>query len=489
MSPATRRSGAVVLAIVGACVPPQAAPKTPDWVNDTSSYGANTTQTAGIADRYRATATKILATARADRGAYAKLTELTVTIGHRLSGSPELDRAIAWAAATMKADGLEVHTEKVMVPRWVRGPEEAAIVTPAPRTLHLIGLGGSVATPKGGLTAPLVVVHDWKELEAKRDRVKGAIVLYDVPMPAWTAKDGPGYGKTVGYRFAGADQASKRGAVGMLVRSLTARSLGTPHTGALGYAGDVPKIPAAAVTVEDAELLDHLAARGPVTVHLRLDEQQLPDVASANVIGELVGKDKPDEVVVIGGHIDSWDVGQGAHDDGAGIVTMMEVGRVLKRLGLQPRRTIRIVLFTNEENGTRGAKAYAADHAAELGKHVLAIESDTGGFTPRGFSTGHHDAEAGKRARARVAEIATLLAPLHATRVADGHGGTDIEPMEAAGVPQVGLEVDTSHYFDYHHTEADTLDKVDPQQLADDVAAVAVLAFVVADLPDRIDLP
>jgi carboxypeptidase Q len=490
---------AIALALA-ACEPQAAAPKAPDWVSDTSTFRAGSAAaSAGVADRYRAVAQKIIAEARSDRGAYIKLDELTTTIGHRLAGSPELDQAIAWAAKAMKADGLEAHTEKVMVPHWARGAEEAAIVTPQPRQLHLIGLGGSVATPKGGITAPIVVVHDWKELDANKDRIKGAIVVYDVPMPAWTEEHGSGYGQVVPFRFAGPSQAGKLGAVAVLVRSVTARSLATPHTGALGYADDPadlidgvrgqPKIPAAALTVEDTELVARLAKRGPVTIHLRLDEQMLPDVESANVIGELPGTDKRDEVVVIGGHIDSWDVGQGAHDDGAGIVTMMEVGRVLKQLKLQPRRTIRIVLFTNEENGVRGAKAYAKDHAAELPKTVLAVESDSGGFSPRGFSTGHKDAEAGKRMRARIAEITTLLAELHATRVGDGHGGTDIGAMADAGVPQVGLDVDNRLYFDYHHTEADTLDKVDPQQLADDVAAVAVLAYVVADLPDRVDAP
>jgi carboxypeptidase Q len=215
----------------------------------------------------------------------------------------------------------------------------------------------------------------------------------------------------------------------------------------------------------------------------------MPDVASANVIGELRGSEKPDEIVVIGGHIDSWDVGQGAHDDGAGCVTMMQAVRVLKQLGLQPRRTIRVVLFTNEENGVRGAKAYAEQHKAELAKHVLALESDSGGFAPRGFGVEHKDPAAAKRVVDRLAQVAALMGPLGKLRVREGHGGTDIAPMKPAGVPNIGLEVASEKYFDYHHTEADTLDKVDPQDLADMVAAVAVLAYVVADLPDRVDAP
>ena len=477
-------------AMLAACEPePAPVSPAPGWIADTSTFTPGTPPPYSLADRYRGVAQKIVDYARTDRGAYAKLSTLTDTIGHRLAGSPELDKAIAWAAQTMKDDGLDnVHTEKVMVPHWVRGAESGAILAPTSRALHLIGLGGSVSTPKGGVTAPLVVVHDWKELEAKGESVKGSIVLYDVPMPAYTDADGAGYGKVVPFRFGGPSAAAKLGAVAVLVRSVTARSLSTPHTGATAYADGVPKIAAAAVTVEDAELLDRLAQRGPVSVHLDLSEQQLPDVESANVIGELRGTDKPDEVVVIGGHIDSWDVGQGASDDGTGIVMMMETLRVLKQLHLQPHRTIRAVLFVNEENGVRGAKAYAEAHKDELAKTVMALESDSGGFAPQGFMVGDEDPAAAKRLVDRVAAIATLLGGIRATRVRDsGGGGTDVEPMKPAGVPQVGLWVDTRHYFDYHHTDADTLDKVDPQELADCVAAVAVIAYIAADLPDRLD--
>ena len=478
-----------LLVLLAACTAPTYEAATPTWVSDTSTMGSGSAAAAGpsIADRYRDVAQKILGAARGSHGAYDKLEQLTDTIGHRLAGEPSLDKAIAWAAQTMKADGLEVHTEKVMVPHWQRGAEDADITGPIARPLHVIGLGGSVATPKGGITAPVVVVHDWKELEAKKDLVKGAIVVYNTPMPAWTEEHGAGYGETVEYRWKGASEAAKHGAVAALVRSVTAHSLRTPHTGAMGYEDGAPKIPTACLTVEDTELLDRLAARGPVTVHLRLDDQMMPDVESANVIGEIKGSEKPDEVVVIGGHIDSWDVGQGAHDDGAGCVTMMEAAKVIKQLGLKPRRTIRVVLFTNEENGLRGGKGYAKDHEAELARTVLAVESDSGGFAPRGFDTGAKDPEAAKHLRANVTDIATLLRQMGVRKVGDGHGGSDIGPMESAGVPQVGLDVDNRTYFDIHHTDADTLDKVDPKQLADDVAAVAVLAYIAADLPTRLD--
>jgi hypothetical protein len=477
-----------LLVLLAACAPTAAyeAP-TPPWVADTSTMGPSTAPGATLADRYREVSQKIVAAGRSSHGAYDTLSQLTDTIGHRLSGEPSLDKAIAWAAQTMKDDGLEVHTEKVMVPHWQRGAEDADITTPTTRPLHIVGLGGTVGTPKGGVSGPVVVVHDWKELDAKKDQVKGAIVVYNVAMPAWTVEDGSHYGDIVQYRWGGASRAAKYGAVAALVRSVTAHSLRTPHTGAMGYENDQPKIPTAAITVEDAELLDRLAARGAVTVHVRLDDQTLPDVESANVIGELRGREKPDEVVVIGGHIDSWDVGQGAHDDGAGCVTMMEAARLLKQLGLVPRRTIRVVLFTNEENGTRGGKGYADAHKDELAKTVLAVESDSGGFAPRGFDTGAKDPEAAKHLRAHVTDIASLLRQLGVRKVGDGHGGSDIGPMEPAGVPQVGLDVDNRTYFDIHHTEADTLDKVDPQQLADDVVAVAVLAYIAADAPDRLD--
>jgi carboxypeptidase Q len=388
----------------------------------------------------------------------------------------------------MHDDGLEARTEKVMVPHWVRGREHAELVTPIHRDLHLLGLGGTVATPRGGITAPVVVVHSWKELEARASEVKGAIVVYDVAMPAWTEQNHSGYGDVVPYRTLGAARAAGHGAVAALMRSVTAHSLSTPHTGAMSYEDASVKIPTAALSVEDTMLIARLAAKGPVTLSLVLDDQQLPDVPSANVIGELRGRELPDEVVVIGGHLDSWDVGQGAHDDGAGVVTMMEVARVLRDLKLQPRRTIRVVLFVNEENGLRGGKGYAEQHKDELARTVLAIESDSGGFSPRGFDAGVHDEAASARLRARVTEIVGLLAPLGALKVtASHHGGADIAPMEPAGVPQIGLVVDNRTYFDIHHTEADTLDKVDPAQLADDVAAVAVLAYIAADAPVRLD--
>jgi carboxypeptidase Q len=513
---------ALLLLVIG-CAPAPAAQHTPAWVSQTQPYG--TAAPSGVpaiapsaasggpaaapsrpaarpspaaaaaaapprasADRYRDAVDKIVAAARADRGAYQKLAYLTDRIGNRLSGSPALDKAIAWAAKAMKDDGHDVRTEPVMVPHWVRGAESGEITAPIARPLHVLGLGNIVATPRAGITAPVVVVHDWAELEAKQAQVKGAIVLFDVAMPKWTEDKGSGYGETVQYRTHGPSRAAKFGALAVLMRSVTAHSLSTPHTGATDYDEGVPRIPGLAVTVEDSQLIARLAADGPVTVHLKTEGRMLPDAPSANVIGELRGREHPEEIVVIGGHIDSWDVGQGAHDDGAGAVTMMQAITVLRRLGLVPRRTIRTVLFTNEENGLRGGRAYAKDHAAELANTVLAVESDSGGFAPRGFGV-RARSEVQDRAQARVTEIAALLRPALTIRVIPGFGGADIGPMGPAGVPMIGLETDGQTYFDIHHTSADTLDKVDPQALADDVAAAAALAYVVADLPERIDAP
>lgn len=481
---------AYLLVAVAACAAPTPHEAQPaSWIADTSPLPPTAHPVGALSEHYRALGGQIVTAARADRGAYAKLEYLTDRIGNRLAGSASLDKAIAWAAQAMTDDGLVTHTEKVMVPHWVRNTEEAELVTPTARPLRILGLGGTIGTPKAGLTAPVVVVHDFAELEAKADTEKGAIVLFDVPMPAWTEAEGSHYGDIVKYRSTGASAAAKHGAVAILMRSVTARSLRTPHTGAMRYADDAPKIPAAAVTTEDAALLTRLASHGPVTVHLRLGAEKLEDVESANVIGELAGSAVPDEVVVIGGHIDSWDVGQGAHDDGAGIVTMMHALATIKKLGLHPRRTIRVVCFVNEENGVRGAKAYAADHAAELGRTVFALESDSGGFAPRGFTLQAKDAEGMHRARARMADIISLVKDLGVTKLVENFSGTDVEPMVESGVVAGELVTDGRTYFDIHHTDADTLDKVDPQELADDVAVVALVAFIVADMPGRLDSP
>ncbi len=434
-----------------------------------------------IADAYRDVARAIVEAAMADDGAWKKLEYLTVDVGARLSGSQALERAIDWAAGAMTADGHEnVAKEEVMVPHWVRGAESGVIVAPIERELHLLGLGDTVATPRRGITAEVVVVADFDELAALGESVKGKIVLFNKKMPPYDSERGAGYGETVPYRSQGPVAAAKQGAVAVLVRSVTAHSLRSPHTGGTRYDDAVKKIPAAAITVEDAELIALMAARGDaVKVTLKLSGQRRKkDARSHNVIGEIRGRELPNEVVLIGAHIDSWDVGQGAHDDATGCATVMQALTVLRKAGFTPRRTIRVVLFTNEENGLAGAIKYAEAHAGET--HVMALETDSGGFKPRGVHV-----QGTELALSQSADIMTLLDPIGASRAKKGFGGADLIPLTMRGVQALGLWVDGRTYFDIHHTEADTIDKVDPTHLKMNVATVAVVAYVIADMPQR----
>ncbi len=430
----------------------------------------------GWLDEYREPAIRIIGAALADRSAWWRLAELSDNIGNRISGSPQLEHAITWAVEEMKKDGLEnVHTEKVMVPHWVRGSESAEIVSPARRPMVMLGLGGSVGTPPDGIEAEALVVRNFSELEAEAEHARGKIVVYNVPYS--------GYGQTVGYRSSGASRAAKHGAVGVLLRSVGLPGLRTPHTGALDYSKDAPRIPAAAITLEDAETLQRMQDRGSrVIVRLKMGAQMLPDAVSANVLAELKGREKPEEVVVMGGHIDSWDVGTGSTDDGGGCIVTWSALRVLKQLNLRPRRTIRVVLFTNEENGLRGGLGYRDRHLQELPNHVLMLESDSGVFHPLGFGFSGND-----RGRAVVREIATLLRGIGTDKVDSGGGGADIGPSVGAGnIPSMSLEVEGAEYFRIHHTMADTVDKIDPTDLADGVASIAVMMYVIADMPVRL---
>ncbi|HEX8456729.1 MAG TPA: M28 family metallopeptidase [Pyrinomonadaceae bacterium] len=432
-------------------------------------------------DAYRERAARIIGAALTSDRAYRRLAHLTDHIGNRLSGSTNLERAIQWALAEMRADGLDnVRAEKVMVPHWVRGAESLELTSPFARSLSMLGLGNSVGTPPEGITAEAVVVRSFDELDALGEqRVRGRIVVYNVPFTT--------YGATVQYRGAGASRAARYGAVAALVRSVTPVSLQTPHTGALNYAADQPQIPAAAITIEAAELLQRMHERGErPTLRLKMEAKFLPDAESANVVAEIKGTERPDEVVVISGHFDSWDVGQGAHDDGGGCILAWETVRLLKELNLRPRRTIRAVLYTNEENGLRGGNAYRDAHRAELSKHVFAIESDSGIYRPLGFGLSN---AASPQARADLEEIAKLLAGIRAGRIAANGGGADIGPIMREGVPGASLDVDGTHYFDIHHTQADTLDKIDPQDLALCIAAMAVMAYTVADMPHALNAP
>jgi Zn-dependent M28 family amino/carboxypeptidase len=419
------------------------------------------------------------------RGAYEKLIELCDGIGHRLSGSAALERAVKWAVETMNKEGHEgVRAEPVKIPKWTRGAESLQLVHPRKEPLVVLGLGGSVGTPDSGLEAQVVVVEDEAGLEKVANDLKGKIVLFNNRMPDYHPERGTGYGQTVRFRVHGADMAAKHGAVAILVRSVTARSLRTPHTGTLRYEDRKKGIPAAAVTTEDAELMARMQKKGTkIVVKLKMGAQYHGLVDGANVIGELRGRERPDEVVVIGGHLDSWDVGQGAHDDGTGVVMAMETLTLLKRLNLRPRRTIRVVLWTNEENGLRGGKAYAAQYKAKLEKHIAAIESDSGGFEPVGFSLEHKDQAKQSSGANYLRRLVSLYSELGPMKISTGFSGADIRPMKDAGVWLMGLRVDMKSYFDIHHTPADTVDKVKPEELQRCVASMAAMAWLLAELP------
>jgi carboxypeptidase Q len=436
-----------------------------------------------VDETYRETARRIIAAATEDDRAYRRLEQLCDDIGHRLSGSVGLERAIEWALRCFRDDGQEnVRAEPVTVPVWVRGAESLEMVEPRAMSLPMLGLGGSCGTPPEGITAEAIVVRDVDELNALGDAVRGKIVVYNFPM----AEDGGrGYGTAVQYRVFGARWAIEHGAVAALVRSVTTRSLMTPHTGAMNYLESRRHIPAAAITTEHADMLARLAARDiPIRLTLKMEARSAPDAQSANVVAELRGRELPDEIVVIGAHLDSWDVGQGAHDDGGGCVTVMEALRLLRELNLRPRRTLRAVLFTNEENGLAGGRTYAREHAGDLPRHVAAVEADSGVFQPVALSIEHRDPKRADLAVEQLAGIARLLEPLVPIRVKRGGSGADIGPMKPSGVLLLGQDGDTTHYFDVHHTHADTLDKVDPRNLQQHVAMMAVTAYVLADLPD-----
>lgn len=447
-----------------------------------------------INEQYRDVTEKLISAALSDREGLERLRYLCDEIGNRVSGSPSLERAIQWAAAEMKKAGLEnVETPPVKVPRWIRGKESATLLTPVEKPLVMLGLGMSVGTSLEGITAEVVSVSSFDELEALgREKVAGKIVLFD---PGWA-----GYGQTVVYRSSGASRAAQLGAVAVLVRSMTGNSLATPHTGSLEYAEGVPRIPASAVSVEDAAMLHRLVNAGK-TVRVKLTMQAHEDgtALSHNVIGEIRGSGKPEEVVVLGGHIDSWDVGQGANDDGSGIMATFQAVALIRKLGLRPRRTLRVVFWVNEENGGAGGRAYRAMVGDAVKNHVAAIEMDGGAEKPLGFGFGgggegrrRRSAPTGTRAAIspaafqRAVEIGKLLEGIEGGKMSPGGGGADIGPLLADGVPGFGVRTVGTHYFDWHHTNADTFDKIVPQEFRLNVAALAVLSYVLADMPERI---
>jgi len=413
---------------------------------------------------------EITSSALADDFAWGWLSTLCDVYGPRLSGSAAYDRAAAWAVESLREAGFDrVWTEPVPVPHWVRGTEWARLTAPVDEPLKLTGLGGSVGTPEDGLEAEVVVVHDSDELAALGEGVRGKIVLFN---PEWN-----GYGSVATYRVNGPAAASRAGAVGALVRSATGASLGTLHTGLTSFEDGDTRIPAAAVTTESADRIERLIVRGE-TVRVRWYSEAVnhPLVEQPTVVAEVRGTEWPDEVVVAGCHFDSWDVGTGAHDDGAGCAVMVGAARTLIDERWRPRRTIRVVLFASEEQGGHAGKAYLEAHREELDRHVAALESDSGCFAPAGFSVRGVAGAVG-----RVAELASPLAGLGASAVTVGWAGVDIGPIVAEGVPGIGHRTHNDRYFDYHHSPADTLDKVAPEDLAANVAAVAGLLWGVAN--------
>jgi len=427
-----------------------------------------------------------------DDWAYARLADLCDKIGPRLSGSAQAEAAVEQVAAALRASGFTVTLQPAKVTHWVRGEEAAEIIEypgrPAGITQHLrlTTLGGSVATPAQGISAPVLVVHSFDDLQAHAAEAKGKIVVYDVPYNqelAVNGHSGVAYGQGVAYRVAGASAAAKVGAVAALVRTVGGADYRLPHTGVMSYEPNVVKIPTAALSAEDAMWLSRLAAQGAVSVHLRLSPQTLPDADSHNVIVDWPGREQPDEVVIVSGHLDSWDLAQGAIDDGAGVTSAMGAVQILKSLGLHARRTVRFVAWMNEENGGGGGKAYFRANSATLAKQFAAVESDNGAGRPLGVS-----AHLLPESLPLLKPIMTALVPLGATVLEhrDSGAGSDIDPLDEAGVPTLSPIVDSRTYFDYHHSAADTLDKVQPENIRRQVAVLAVMAYYLADMPDAL---
>ncbi len=428
---------------------------------------------------YRSVAEDLKNTGLEQDRAYGYLADLTSSVGSRIAGSPNAAKAVVWGKKLMEQLGFQnVHLEPVTVPHWKRGDvETAALISPdLPGThLSICALGGSVGTPADGITAEVMEVKNFSELRDAGARAKGKIIFFNRPFDRKKFNTFEGYGGAVDQRGEGAVEAARVGGVAALVRSVTSRIDDVPHTGAMWYLDTIPKVPAAAISTVGANFIDSLLSAGKtVRICLKLSCAALPPVESANVVGELVGTDHPEQVIVVGGHLDSWDKGQGAHDDGAGVVQSLEALRLIHDLGLRPKRTIRAVLFMNEEDGLDGGTAYAAKERAGE-KPIAALETDAGGFTPRGFGV-----EADSTAYEKIARWAFLLGEIDADRITRGGGGADISPLGRLGVPMIGLRVDSQRYFDYHHSDSDTIDKVNERELELGGIAIAILTYVVA---------
>jgi carboxypeptidase Q len=437
------------------------------------SLPAQTEPAAAPLTKEEATLRALYAEALAHGQAYENLRALVTGSPGRLAGSQSLERAVVWAEKTLRALPFDrVYKQEVMVPHWERGPKESVTLnsTSGATSLTAVALGGSVPTPAGGLTASVIEVKTLAELEQLgREKIAGKIVFFNRPMNPEFVATNRAYGEA-------GDQRNRGPGVGALTRSLTLAQDDVPHTGNTSYLPDQPKIPAAALSVLAANQLSAaLAANPKLTVSLTINSKWFDDAPSHNVIAEIRGSEFPDEVILVGGHLDSWDIAPGAHDNGAGCVQSIEVLRLFRTLGLKPRHTLRCVLFTNEENGTRGSTAYAAAAKAKNEKHIFAVETDNGGFQPRGFNLGSTQGPVHERA----ARWHALFEPYGIYAFNKGQGGTDVFPLMAQGATVAGLTPDSQRYFDYHHTTIDTLDKVNPRELAIGAASLAALIWLV----------
>lgn len=431
-----------------------------------------------INQNHREIANKLIKTSLSNQKGFDRLAHLTDYYGPRLSGSEVLEKGIDWIVEEMQKDGFDkVWTQSVMVPHWVRGKESITLNAPIKKNLPMASMGGSVGTPSSGVTAEVMVVKSFDELENRKSEVKGKIVLFNVDFTT--------YGETVQYRMNGAVAAAKHGAIASIIASVASYSMQTPHTGTMSYEEGVEKIPHAAITVEDANLIERFIKRGEkVTLTINMEAKSLPDAESRNVIAEITGSEFPDEIIVMGGHIDAWDNGHGAMDDGGGCIAAWEALRLIKETGVRPKRTIRVVLWTNEENGLRGAEEYlrwVQEEEKSLENHVLAMESDSGVFDPIGFGFSGSD-----EAYKILSSIGELLKSADSGEVRKGGGGADIGPLMRNGVPGMGLNVDGSKYFWFHHTAVDTIDKINIDDFNECVATMAVFAYAVADIDKKL---
>jgi hypothetical protein len=435
---------------------------------------------------------KIRDAALASDYAYRQLGHLANNIGPRLSGSPQADAAVQYVADEFRKLGADVKIEKVMVPHWVRGEERAELIEypgQVPKTSQkvvLTALGGSVATPNDGITAEVITVRDINELrKLPRDKVQGKIVVYTNQYDQRMADSGESfsaYGIAVAERAVGASEAARLGAVAAVIRSVGGANYRLPHTGAMFYVPDVAKIPAAAAASEDIDTIAALAQQGKVRMHLLLTPQTLPDVESANVVADIKGTEHPEEIVLVGGHLDSWDLGRGAIDDGSGVSSAMQVIATIKQLGLKPKRTIRAIAFMNEENGGRGSAGYVQAHEAEIKNHIGAIEMDNGAGHAMGF-VAHASTDS-------IAKLQLAAGALHAQgadiiRYTPNSPGADVSGLDQRGVPTFAPLNDGRKYFDYHHTPADTFDKIDKTHLQENASVLSVLSWYLANAETR----